>query len=106
MNPLSNCPQRETPPGWNPAAREKCEWRRSGLQRISTLPVLSLRRRYGQPHLLSEGAADEAPYGMRLPAGSFHHFLQGGSAGPFQQIDHLGRLATVARNHGFFDTGL
>src|SRR5437879_3371162 len=98
MNPLSNCPQRETPPGWNPAARAKREWRELGFQRISALPVLCLRGYYRQPHFLTQSAADEAPYGMRLPAGSFHHFLEGGSVRPFQQVQHLCGLAALARS--------
>src|SRR5260370_38725149 len=87
--------ERETPPGWNPAARAKQELRESGFQRVGALPVLSLRGRHVQPHLLTEGPADEASYGMRLPARSFHHFLEGGSVRPFQQIDHLGCLAAL-----------
>src|SRR5712672_380912 len=75
-------PERKTPPGWNPAARAKQELRESGFQRGGALPVLSLRGRHVQPHLLTEGPADEASYGMRLPARSFHHFLEGGSVRP------------------------
>src|SRR5260370_18074527 len=81
--------ERETPPGWNPAARCKRELRESGFQRVGALPVLSLRGYYGQAHFLSEGAADEAPYGMRLPVRGFHDLLQRGSFRPFQQIDPL-----------------
>src|SRR5258706_16254585 len=75
-------PERKTPPGWNPAARAKQELRESGFQRVGAFPVRSLRGYYGQSHLLAEGAADEAPYGRRLPAGSFHYFLEGGSIRP------------------------
>src|SRR5437016_4638676 len=102
---VSNPPQRETPPGLNPAARAEREWRESGSERVGTLPVLSLRGYYGQPHLLTEGPADEAPYGMGLPTGSFHHFLEGGSVRPFQQIDHLGGLAAFA-HASLFNPGL
>ena len=33
---------------------------------------------------------------MRLPAGGFHEFFQGGAAGPFQQVQDLGGLAALA----------
>src|SRR5260370_9667408 len=94
---VSNPPQRETPPGLNPAARAEREWGESGSERVRTLPVLSVRGYYGQSHLLAEGPADEAAYRMGLPAGGFHYFLEGGSVRPFQQVQHLCGLAALAR---------
>src|SRR5207249_4259628 len=35
-------------------------------------------------------------YGMRLPSGGFHQFLQGCPARPLQQFQDFGGLATVA----------
>src|SRR6266404_5472515 len=35
---------------------------------------------------------------MRLPTGRLHQLLERGAAGPFQQVEHLGRFAATARD--------
>src|SRR5205085_2786854 len=47
----------------------------------------------------------EAANRVGLPVGGFHQILQGGSAGPFQQVEDLGRLAPLAGVFALF-TGL
>src|SRR5712692_10750102 len=63
---------------------------------VNALAVLAFRRFDLQPHLLAEGAGNIAAYAVGLPIGSFHDVLQAGSAGPFQQIQHLFGLAALA----------
>src|SRR5215468_9596796 len=62
---------------------------------VNSLAVLALGRLDLQPHLLAQGAADEAAYRMGLPAGGFHDLLQGGTVGPFQQFHDRGSLAAL-----------
>jgi len=42
---------------------------------------------------------------MRLPAGSLDQLLQGDAAGPFQQIEDLGRFAAGAGRSSFLGAG-
>src|SRR5438477_12631620 len=35
---------------------------------------------------------------MWLPTGRLHQLLERGAAGPFQQVEHLGRFAAMARD--------
>src|SRR5437879_10611562 len=71
-----------------------------GRDAVGTLAVATLEGLDGSPHLLSDRARQKAAYGMRLPAGCLHKLLQRGSAGPFQQLENLGRFAAAAGSDG------
>jgi hypothetical protein len=70
----------------------------SGFDGVAALAVLALGRRDSESHLLSNRPGEEATHGMRLPPGSFHQLLGCNAPGPLQQVQHLGRLAAVARS--------
>lgn len=58
--------------------------------------VLPARRHHGEAEFFGDRPADEAPYGMRLPAGGFH---DGGERGAFRLPEHghgLGLFAAIA----------
>jgi hypothetical protein len=95
-------PEREMPPGRNPAARVVRDERELGFDRVGPLPVFGLGRRHGQPHLLTDRTGQEPADGMRLPASGFHQFLGGYAARPLQQIQDLGGLAAVPGRLGLF----
>ena len=99
-NGAAHPPGRATPPSRNLAAREERDWGCSGLHGVSALPVLSFGGRHRQPHLLADGARQEAAHGMGLPACSFQQFLHAGSLGAFQQVEHRRRLASVTGQAG------
>jgi hypothetical protein len=84
-------PPRQNPGGWH----NRCFWG-STLKGIAAFSVLSLSGVDRQPHLLADGSGQETPYGMRLPAGGFHDFLQGGAAGLLQEVQDLPGLAALA----------
>jgi hypothetical protein len=87
---------RIAPPGCSPAARRGRGGRKSGFDRVGPLPVLSFGGCHCHPHLLPDGARQEAAHGMGLPACRFHQFLHAGSLGAFQQFQHFRCLAAVA----------
>src|SRR5881396_2790360 len=71
---------KEKPPRRNPGGqKEPYRWA-SAFDRVAVLPVLGLGGRDCQPHLLAQDAGHKATDRMRLPAGSFHEFLPGGTA--------------------------
>jgi len=43
---------------------------------------------------------------MRQPAGGFHQFFRSGAAGPLQQVEDLGGLATTTGSFGLGDLAL
>src|SRR5271157_320492 len=87
---------KEKPPRWNPGGQKEPNGWASAFDRVAALVVLGLGGRDRQPHLLAQGAGQEPTDRVRLPAGGFHEFLQGGAAGALQQIEDLGGLAALA----------
>src|ERR1700724_1857254 len=70
----------------------------SGLDGVAALPVSGPGGSDRQAHLLAQGAGDEAPDRMRVPAGCLHDLLQAGPTRPLQQIEDLPGLAALTRN--------
>ena len=97
----SHPPERATPPGVNPAARDQESVGQSTFDRVSALPVVALAGRHGQAHLLSHGPGQESPEGMRLPTSGFEQFPGGHTALAPKEIQDLGRFTAFAGNAGF-----
>src|ERR1035441_9129465 len=87
---------KEKPPRRNPGGQKESNRWASAFDRVAALLALSLGGRDRQPHLLAQGARQEPTDRVRLPAGGFHEFLQGGAAGAFQQVENLGGFAALA----------
>src|ERR1039457_7174436 len=64
--------------------------------RVAALFVLCLGGSDREPHLLAQDAGQEPADRVRLPAGGFPEFLQGGAARALQQVEALGGLAALA----------
>ena len=94
---ITHSPQRVTPPGGNPAARNGQDGRESGPNRIGALRIFAFGRHDRQSHLLAHGPGQEAADRMSLPARGLHQLRKGGAVRPFQQIEDLGGLASVPR---------
>jgi hypothetical protein len=75
-------------------------WERLELDGVSALPVLALGGGNDETHFLADGAGQETAHGMGLPARSFQKFLHADPLRPFQQIEDLGRLASIADRTG------
>src|ERR1035437_2554626 len=87
---------KEKPPRRNPGGQKEPNGRASAFDRGAALFVFGLGGRDRQPHLLAQGAGHKPADRVRLPAGGFHEFLQGGAAGALQQAEDLGGLAALA----------
>src|SRR5260370_16238171 len=87
---------KEKPPRRNPGGQKEANRGASVFERVAALRVLGLRGGDRPPHLLPQGAGQEPTNRVRLPAGGFHEFLQGGAAGVLQQVEYLGGLAALA----------
>jgi len=90
---LTRGTDKEKPPRRNPGGMKEPNRWASAFDRVAALFVLGLGGGDRQPHLLAQGAGEEAPDRMCLPAGGFPEFLQGGAAGAPQQVEDLGGLA-------------
>jgi hypothetical protein len=86
----------EKPLGRNPAARKARNCEGSGFDRIAALAVFTLRRDYGVAHLFADGPREEAPDGMRLPAGRLHQVFGCDAARLLQKLEYLVGFAAIA----------
>ena len=91
--------EKATPPGTRHGGVEV--GRLLGREAVGTLAIGAFGGLNRSPQLLPDGAAQEAADGMRLPACRLHQLLQCDAAGPFQQVEDLGRFAAVAGRGGF-----
>src|SRR5712692_3428772 len=66
-----------------------------GSDAVGALSVAAFEGFHGRSPLLPECAAQKAADRVGLPSGRLREFLQGDAAGPFQQIDDLGRFAAA-----------
>ena len=97
-----SAPDKEKPPRRNPGGQKEPNRWASAFDRVAALRVLGFGGRDRQAHLLPQGAGQEPTDRVRLPAGGFHEFLQGGAAGVLQQVEDLGGLAALAGAVAFF----
>ena len=88
-------PERATPPGESRRRDVIGIGKASALHGVRALPVLALDG-LNRPHFLADRAGQEPAHGMRLPPRRLHQRLGGHAAGPFQQVQDLGGLATLA----------
>ena len=65
-------------------------------QPVSRLSLIALEAGDLQAQVVDQGAADEAPDGMRLPLGHAHDLGDGGAVGPLQHADDLRLLGARA----------
>ena len=86
------------PPEPSPGGGKEKDRRRSGFERIGALAIFALGRFYAESHLLAKRTADESTNTVRLPLGCGHQFLEGGSAGAFQQLQNLCGFAALPRS--------
>jgi hypothetical protein len=93
--------QQETPPGSNPAARNRQDWNGSGLDRIGTPAVLAFHGYNRQPHLFADRAGEKAANRMWLPAGGFHQFDCGNATRSFEHLEDAMGLAALPPVVGF-----
>src|ERR1035441_7134560 len=87
---------KEKPPRRNPGGQKEPNRWASAFDRVAALLVRGLGGGDRKPRLLAQGAGQEPADRVRLPAGGFHEFLQGGAAGALQQVEDLGGLAALA----------
>ena len=81
-------PDKEKPPRGFPGGCRRPASSGSGFDGIAALSVFAFRGFYRQAQLLTN-PGQEAPHGMRLPAGGLHQFLQGCAIRPLQQVQDL-----------------
>src|ERR1700688_1661001 len=62
--------------GFESGGLKESAWLNLGGDGISALAVLALSRVDGEPHLLAQRPADEAPHAMGLPLAGGHDFLK------------------------------
>src|SRR5712691_6276224 len=82
-------------------ARRRWVRRLFGSDAVGAFSVAALEGFNRRSPLLPECAAQKAADRVGLPSGRLREFLQGDAAGPFQQIDDLGRFAAAAGSDGF-----
>src|SRR4029077_6162817 len=87
---------KEKPPRRNPGGQKEPNRWASAFDRVAALPALGLGGLDCQAHLLAQRTGQEPTDRVRLPAGGFREFLQGGAAGVLQQVEYLGGLAALA----------
>ena len=74
--------------------------RREEVRAVSVVAFEGLNR---HPHLLADGAAQEATHRVWLPTGRFRELRQRDAAGPLEQVKNLVRFgAAVGRDSGPF----
>src|SRR6266849_2951032 len=66
------------------------------LQPVGRLTLVALKAGDLQAQVVDQGAADEAPHGMRLPIGGAHDLGYGGAVRAFEQPDDVRFLGASA----------
>ena len=87
---------RRAPPAVRGGAQETTRAKLGLSYFVNALPILAADGLDLESHLFSQRPRNEAAHGMTLPLGRGHDLVQGGSAGPLQQVEDPRLLAALA----------
>ena len=91
-----NPPERATPPGTSPAARERENRWDSGFERVDSFFALGLCGLERQAHFLANRSGQEPPHRVCLPSGRLGQILQSCAVRTTQEFQDPGRFAARA----------